>query len=178
MNCFLKHLILYDIIILPRSCLRSLFFAFFYLHLTYGITIWYPLIPKTLQALLFRLQKRIVRNVCNAPFRAHCMPLFKKESILTIDDIVYLENVKLMYRVTNNLCAKPLAFLFRDNTSTSNYVTRNLNLKVIRHKSTIVNRSFLCKAVLDWQGLDTAVKNSDNKKQFCKRVKRNLLNRY
>ena len=89
---------------LPKFCLRELYFAYFQSHLMYCIIIWYPLLNRPTQLTLFRLQKRVLRSVCGAPFHAHCMPLFKRERIPIMEDQVFIENCKLMYRVANGHC--------------------------------------------------------------------------
>ena len=161
--------------VLPSSCLRTLYFAFFHSHLTYGSMIWYPLLKRNEQLTLFHLQKRIVRILCKVNSRTHCMPLFKSKGIITLVDQAKWENCKFIYRVQNNMCAKPLVNFFHNNLSAKMYGrTRNSNLSITRHNLAIVNRSFLCKSVMDWSALNTNQKKYTNVKSFGKNLKKIL----
>ena len=97
---------------LPSSIMRTLYFAYYESHLVYGCCIWYPLLSKQSQVALYQLQKCLICTLCNVPFRSHCMPLYKKLSIMTLPDLVKLENCKLCYRVVSGLCANPLRSFF------------------------------------------------------------------
>ena len=46
--------------ILPRSCLRTLYFAYFNSHITYCLPVWYPLLNKKSQNAIYVVQKRVV----------------------------------------------------------------------------------------------------------------------
>ena len=148
---------------LPRSCLQDLYFAYFQSHLMYGILVWYPLLSKSRQKSLFLLQKKVIQIVCGVKYLEHCMPLFKKQQIVTLDDVLLLENCKLMFRISNDQCAKPLSQFFVTNgNKSSRYMTRNANVKIRRHTSSLVNRSFLCKSVCDWTKLKPEQKIQTN----------------
>ena len=67
-------------------------------------------------------------------------------------DLLLLENNKLMYR--------------------------KCNMIVPKHTTTLVNKSFLCKAVMDWQSVDTKLKNCDWLKTFSKNIKNNIMSKY
>ena len=43
--------------LLPVACLRNIYMAHFYSHLLYGILVWGPMSPKSLQNSLYRLEK-------------------------------------------------------------------------------------------------------------------------
>ena len=47
-------------LVLPGSCLRTLYFAYFHSNLTYCINVWYPLLRKACRNSLYLLQKRTV----------------------------------------------------------------------------------------------------------------------
>ena len=104
------------------------------------------------------------------------MPLFKKHKIVTLMDQLFIENCKLMFRIKNRLCPVSLCNLFRGNNR--NYCTRNKNFIVFKHKLSIVNKSFLCKAVSDWTGLASEIKESSNKKSFVHKLKQSILLKY
>ena len=96
---------------LPSDCLRILYYAYYHSHLTYCLMVWWPLVSKSAQEMIQKLQKRIVRAVCKVNFRAHCMPLFKREKIIVVQDQIVVENCKLMHRIYNNNALNPVKHL-------------------------------------------------------------------
>ena len=135
-------------ILLLSHCLRILYFAYYHSHFSYCVPVWWPLLKRSSQDCLMILQKRIVRYVCKANPRQHCMPLFKSETILTIKDQVLLDNVKLMFHIENSLCPLPVRNLFKMQMGVCK--TRWAAVQVVIHKSAILNKSFLCRSVMDW----------------------------
>ena len=99
---------------LPSECINTLYFAYFHLHLTYCMPIWFPLLSMVHQKYLISLQKRIVRLVGKVPLRAHCMPYFRKNRILRVTDQLTLDNGKLMFQIHNNLSPSPIINLFKN----------------------------------------------------------------
>ena len=138
----------------------------------YGIIVWYPMLSESDKRSLAVLQKRLLRAINNAPFRAHTGPLFKKCQILTISDQMKLENSKLIYRVLNNLIATPIKRFFIKCNSEPNYNTRNANVVVPKHSLSVVNRSFLCRPVVDWRSIKTDIKNSTSIGMFKNKMKK------
>ena len=59
---------------LPSECLKVLYFAYFHSHLTYGLVVWFPLLKKSKQCLMSKMQKSIVRSIGRVLYRSHCMP--------------------------------------------------------------------------------------------------------
>ena len=161
---------------IPMYCLRVLYFAYYHSHLTYGLLIWYPLLSINAQKSLFTLQKRLVRCLCSAPFRQHCMPLFKSLSILTLPDQMLVENAKLYHKIVHNECPTPIQNLYRN--VKSNYETRYRGPIAVSFKSVLVNKSFLCKPIIDWQNLTCDQKNVTNTKLFCKKLKKSIITSY
>ena len=159
---------------LPTSCLRTLYFAYFHSHLTYGLAIWYPLLSKAAQNNLYLLQKRLIRYVNKSNFREHCMPLFKLNEILTISDQLKLENCKVIYRVTHGLIAKPIinCYSLSSGNRTCNAVS------IHKHSLSIVNKSILCKPITDWRSLPSDFKTKESLYSFCRALKVNLLDWY
>ena len=84
---------------LPTCCLRTLYFAYFHSNLVYGLCIWYPLLSKCRQDALYVLQKCITHSICKVLYRQHCMPLFKNQKILSLQDQILLDNCKLITRL-------------------------------------------------------------------------------
>ena len=162
--------------VLPTMCLRTLYFGFFNSHLSYGLTIWWPMLSNALQDKLIKIQKRIVRGINKSHFRDHCMPLFKKCHILTIADQVKIENCKIMYKLDRGLLPVPMQNLYK--VSPCNYNTRCTPVLVPLFTSTKANRSFLCKPITEWGNLPNEVKNKASLKLFVKTLKTRYLKLY
>ena len=107
----------------PVTCLRTLYFVHYFSKMSYGINIWFPLLKEPDQTKLKVFAEKIIRAVSCSCFDSHCMPIFKRFNILSINDMVYLENVKLMFRVYKKLSPAPLNNLFRK--LTHRYDTRD-----------------------------------------------------
>ena len=84
---------------LSEDTLRQLYFVYYHSHLTCSLNVWWPLLVQSAHDSLNVLQKRIVRNMCKAYPRQHCMPLMKTHKILTIADESYVMNCKLVHRI-------------------------------------------------------------------------------
>ena len=136
---------------IPQSCLKTLYYAYYYSRLSYGIHIWFPLLRSILKSNLVTLQKRLIRIICHKGLRAHCMPLFKSQKILKIDDLVCIENLKLIFHVDANLCPLPVKNLFV--RPKHNHCTRRQSFLVSRHNSQMYNNSFLTKGLMAWDSL-------------------------
>ena len=136
--------------ILPAQCLRTLYYAYYHSHISYGLSIWYPMLKRAEALNLYKMQKCVVRRICNAPPRSHCMPLFRSERISTIPDLVTIENCKPIHRVVNHRCAKPITHFFARAEQPISQQTRSLNVVIPKHNLAIINQSFLCKPVSDW----------------------------
>jgi hypothetical protein len=90
---------------LSTEVLKSVYYAYFFSYVSYCIVVWgsSPLLND-----IFRLQKKIVRSMCNVHYRSHCRPLFKKLDLLTVPSIYIFctlvftrENLSLF---SNNKC--------------------------------------------------------------------------
>ena len=141
------------------TCLKQLYYAYFDSYLMYGLFIWYPLLIKQHQNSLYLLQKRIIRILTGANFHQHCMPLFKKESILTIPDNVKLQNCKLVFALDRDVCPMAIQNLFEVRNHTC--ATRSTKISLMKHKTDVVNKSFLCKPISDWQSLSNSIKETE-----------------
>ena len=113
----------------PTDCMKPLYFAYYHSHLTYCMLTWFPLLKKKFHDSLYALQKRVVQAINRVSYKTHCIPLFKKDSILTLDDQITLECCKLMYHVYNDLCSKPICHFFKRFAENAHH-TRNANLFV------------------------------------------------
>ena len=102
-----------------RNTSLEVYHSLFESHIRYGLVFWgYTTLSRC--NILFLLQKRAIRIICNANRLDHCRPLFKSLKILTFFDLLVYETVTFLH---NKQLAK------RGNIH--NYSTRlreNLNL--------------------------------------------------
>ena len=161
---------------LPLDCLKTLYFGYYHSHLSYCIHVWFPMLKKRSQDLLFKLQKRLIRNMNRTHFRHHCMPLFKKCNILTIQDQVVLDNVKLIHRISSGHTPLPIVNLFHCTDKVHD--TRNFSIKSKTHRLAMLNKSFLNAAVRDWSKQPMEIKTLDNSKILGKKLRTIMLKNY
>jgi len=72
------------------NALRGIYFAKFHSHLIYGILFW----GSDSQGIkVFKMQKKVVRLICNIKKRTSCRELFKKLNILPVPCVHIMEMV-------------------------------------------------------------------------------------
>ena len=160
---------------IPVTCMRQLYYAYFDSHLCYGMLVWFPLLKRKQQNDLYILQKSLIRRITSSSLRSHCMPLFKKEKILTVHDSLQQQNLKLMFKLSNSLCPVPLMNLFNASCKSAN---GKHTVQIVKHRSHRLNCSFLCKPVLNWQSLPFKTRNIVKFSTFSKQIKDEMLSKY
>ena len=115
--------------LLPSDALRKIYFAHVYSHLMYNIVVQGSIIPKSSHNSLYRLKKECVKLVAKMPKHSNAEPIFKRQCIIRLPDLIKNELCKLGYKVTNKLLPKPLVELFEQQggKKTHKYETRNKN---------------------------------------------------
>ena len=160
--------------VFPYAVLKTLYYAYFHSNLAYCLLIWYPLLSKKHQNSLYICQKRMIRIILGVNSRLHCMPLFRARNVLTLTDLVFLENCKLIFKIDRGI--SPILLMNMFNIGRCNTHSRNLEIKP--HLTSKVNSSFLCRSVSDWLRLETKYKLIENVKPFAKRLKFDLIQKY
>ena len=61
-----KRLLMNSKNLLPEFCLRKIYFAHIYSHLTYGISVWGTMCLKSYQKILYQLQQCCVATMCRS----------------------------------------------------------------------------------------------------------------
>ena len=93
--------------LLPKHCLKLIYFALIHSYLNYGILLW-GFEAKN----IFKLQKKAVRIITKSHFLAHTDPLFKSENILKVEDFFKSNCLKLYYKLINNQLPNNIKKLF------------------------------------------------------------------
>ena len=73
---------------------------------------------------LIKLQKTAVRLITFSNLIAHSAPLFNQLKLNTLNELVFIENVKLTYQALNNLLPCALSNLLRFQYVVNNFYTR------------------------------------------------------
>lgn len=136
--------------ILPKHCLRNMYFAFVHSRLTYGLLIWGTMCKKEIFDKLFKLQKSFIRLVNRVHLFAESSPLFLLSKILKLEDCLELELIKQMYHYKNKTLPTLIHNLYLPKQHSYN-TRNNANPTVVKHSSKIYNSSFLCKSVVIWE---------------------------
>ena len=118
-----------------------------------------------------------MRTITRRPHNTHTDPLFKSLKIMKFEELRRLEQCKLAYKIKNKLLPKPILELFDSlGKKTHHYNTRQKNLPNIKkHKSDLYNKSFLCKCILNYNELKSAIKNSLNIYELTNKYKTELF---
>ena len=162
--------------VLPPSALRSLYFALIHSRLSYGVLAWGN---SASASKLFKVQKRAVRVVTNSKYRAHTDPLFKKLSVLKLNDMYKQQSALFMHDYSNKRL--PISFHdFYPDPRHGRSTTRSCELNVYIPKSR-TNFSKLS-AYIDvpkiWNNLSGEIKNNPNRNLFKRTLKTSFMENY
>ena len=89
MLCKIRHYV-------PSTELRSIYYAIFSSHMTYGSQVWGQTITTHTEK-VFKLQNRAIRIISFADFRDAVNPLYARNSILKLDDQITLQNCLFVF---------------------------------------------------------------------------------
>ena len=163
---------------LSRDNMKTLYYSLIHSHLSYGTLFWGSAFQYRLHQLEV-IQKKSVRNICNATYNAHTGPLFKQLRIPKLVDIYNSQLCKLMYLFTNGTLPCPLQMVFKRNSDVHSYPTR------IAHDPHFVARTnhffskfFMYQAPVAWSKLPVLTKSCKTIKTFNYHVKRYFINAY
>jgi len=161
--------------IVPKYCLKLLYYSFFYSHMNYGVMHW----GTTYQYIKHKIciyQNRAIRIIEHAPNRTNCQPLYVKNRILPLDEVVKLETLKLVYAHSVESLPPPVMNIFTANRQIHEHDTRQATGPHLNKlKYAIIVKSFLGQGPLLWSRLPNTLKLAKSKESFTRRVKRYLL---
>ena len=89
--------------LLSIDCLRSVYYAHIYSHLSYGLIIWGPMASQQLVKELTRIQDASIRIVCKSSKWATVKSLYKQLQVLQLPEMVKLELAKYGYKISHKL---------------------------------------------------------------------------
>ena len=126
-----------------HKTLITLYYSFLYPHLSYCVQMWGSACHSHILPLI-KLQKRVVRIIKSAPYRAQTEPLFQELNILPFYKIFQYSVIIFMFKYCNNMLPPLFAQLYLKNCDFHNYDTRNSN-KLAKYKfnTSAMQKSFL-----------------------------------
>ena len=112
----------------PSSILKSIYNTLMLPHLNYCILSWSFQCQE-----IYLLQKRDIKNIEKAGYRAHTEPIFKSLNLIKVQDIYYLAILKFYSKLINNNMPHYFDdFMPHFSIGATNYNIRNLDLQLPR----------------------------------------------
>ena len=163
---------------LPLHILVNLYNTMILPHITYCIIVWGKCAKYLLQRIHI-LQKRAIRIVTNSHFLQSTDVLFKKLSILKINDLYTFYVACFMYKYSKDLLPPIFDNYFILNRCVNNYETRNSNNLYVPFYHYKLSRStirFVGPKI--WNYIDIFLKQSPSLSSFKKKYKLQLIRTY
>ena len=156
---------------LPSKSLLTLYYALVYPYLTYCNLIWASTYVTNLQR-IYLLQKRAVRAISKADYKASSKPLFANLKILDVFSIYSLQVSSFMYLYHND--ALPIAFtqIFQTGNQIHQYSTRYSDFYRPHTRRTNIKKfSILFQGPRIWNSLPNNIKNAPTFNIFKRVIK-------
>ena len=146
-------------------------------HLNYCVLCWGSQTNR-----IHLLQKRAIRNINNANYRAHSEPIFKSINLLKINDIYYLSILKFYSKsINNNLPHYFDSFKPQFANGVSHYNLRNpsMQLPIIKHEFPKQSLRYTLITTVNEMSAETIeLANNYTQKRFVDLVRNNKVNGY
>ena len=118
---------------LPHSILKILYNSLILPHLSYGILTW-----GSNPGRLVKLQKWAIRTINNSKYNAHTEPLLKKNNLLKLTDIYYLNALKFYFKYKRDMLPKYFKDIFMNSRPVHEVNTRNNNYIILNQPNTVL----------------------------------------
>lgn len=160
---------------LPKKSLLTLYNALVLPHLNYSLLVWGNT-QSTLLNSLFKLQKRVIRNINQTHYISHTAPLFIDSNTLTLYDLYKYQLGIFMYKFHHGLLPPAFNNFYTCNSSYHTYNTRSMNMLHHPYSRTSLNHSQIrSTGVPFWNSLNHAIKISPTLNTFKQKLKQYLL---
>ena len=167
----------------PKHILRSLYFAIFHSHLTYGLPVWGFANQKLIDNIIL-LQKKALRAITFADFNAHTYPIMKKLNILSVMDQRNFMISSLMWDLDHSMLPPSLSSYFKKCDSVHPYNTRHAMAGKYHVSKTNTKKyglnSFQVHGSITLNNLKNLdiYNNAISKKSFLSNLKKSLIDSY
>ena len=139
-----------------EKTLKSIYYAIFSSHLTYGSLVWRQKKNPNLTKII-SLQKIALRIISFSPFRSPTSSLFPDLSILKFPDLITINNCIFVYDHFNITLPFSISHLFNKTSDIHPYPTRNYDqskLNIPRFNTLKYGKySIVHQCILDWNSL-------------------------
>ena len=137
----------------PNEELKSIYYAIFSSHMTYGCQVWGQKSNSTHAKQISNLQDKALRIINFKPFRSPCKPIYKENKILRLEDFLKIQNSLLIHDfLHDNLPACFKDYYFQKNTR--QVQTRNSQIGCIfipsKNTTTFGLESISQQAIYNW----------------------------
>ena len=161
--------------VLENSALHTLYHSLIYPHFIYCIEVWGMAADIYIDS-LFILQKRAVRIIKYASYRAESKPLFKELSILPLKSIYRYSILIFMFKFVKGMLPEIFGNLFRRNSDIVGHNTRQkFHLYVPHCNTTIYKNTIKMQGVLQWNAIQKDIDIFCSIHMFKKRIKSYLI---
>ena len=110
MLCKIRHYV-------PKDELKSIYYAIFSSHMTYGCQVWGQKSNAVHIKLISNLQDKAIRIISFKPYRSTRNPLYKDSKILKLEDFIRLQNCLLIHDYLHNTLPECFQdYYFKQNT--------------------------------------------------------------
>ena len=167
----------------PRYVLLIIYNSLCMSHISYALSVWGSSPACSLKRII-SLQKRGIRQVCNAKYNAHTSPLFKQCKVLKLKDLNKLQCCKLMLRKKRGLINSYHASKIPDKFDPDKQITRqSFDIILQTHNSRSKINSLNYKVGFFWNSLPFSFKSDVHYQSFslgtfAKDIKRTILSSY
>ena len=166
-----------------KTILRSLYFAIFHSHLTYGLPVWGYADQGLLDNIVL-LQKKALHVITFADYHAHTRPIMKETKILSLADQRHLQISSLMWDLDHDTLPPTLSSYFKKCNTVHQHNTRHADTgKFHINKTNTIKyglNSFQVQGSLTLNGLKDLdiYNNATSKKYVLNKLKTSLLGNY
>ena len=163
---------------IPQEVLFILYSTLILSYINYGMLAWGKSF-KTQIHRLFVVQKRVIRIICKANYRAHTNLLYYENGILKLEDLYSMQLGTLMFSIHSGDLPPALAQIFRRNNQIHSYNTRQASaLHLPYARTTFTLNTLMSTGPRFWNSLDTTITNASSISVFKRRLKSYLLHKY
>lgn len=160
--------------VLNVSTLVTIYNSFIYPYLTYGVEVWGNAVECNIKPII-TLQKRAIRMINSAHYRAHTPPLFKRLNLLPFKDVFTSSVAKVMFKIMKNLTPRFLKDMFTVNSNLHHHITRQCHkLHIPMARTNIRKKSFRYEGVHIWNNIMSKINLECTFATFKRRIKEYL----
>jgi hypothetical protein len=157
--------------------LITLYYSFIYPHLHYCIEVWGKA-ADTHMSTLYKLQKRVIKKIKSAPFRAESDPIFKELGILKLNDIVQYKVITFMFKFIKGMLPTVFNTMFVRNSTVVQRLTRQqYKLKIPRCHTSALQKTMRYIGVQEWNSICDSIDHACSVHTFKKRAKVYILSK-